>query len=222
MGVPEQRVKFEGFCPGESPEVEAERFYRTLDRRRSIRHFSTRPVSEEVIRWVVAAASTAPSGAHKQPWRFVAVRDTVVKRKLRLAAEAEEREFYARRANPEWLSDLAYLGTDASKPFIEDAPWVIVVFKLMKTDPDAQGRQGQVYYANESVGIACGFLLAAIHHAGLVTLTHTPSPMGFLSELLGRPDHERAFIVLPVGYAAEGCTVPNLERKPLSDVLVVV
>jgi len=146
----------------------------------------------------------------------------VVKRKLRLAAEAEEREFYARRANPEWLSDLAYLGTDASKPFIEDAPWVIVVFKMMKTDPDAQGRQGQVYYANESVGIACGFLLAAIHHAGLVTLTHTPSPMGFLSELLGRPDHERAFIVLPVGYAAEGCTVPNLERKPLSDVLVVV
>ncbi len=144
-----------------------------------------------------------------------------MKRQIRLAAEEEEREFYSRRATPEWLADLAPLGTDQDKPFLETAPWLIVVFKLMKTDPDEQGHQGKVYYVEESVGIAVGLLIAAIHHAGLVTLTHTPSPMGFLSSVLRRPAHERPYLLLPVGYPSEDCTVPNIQRKSLDDILVI-
>jgi len=208
--------------PRISPEEAASAFYDQMDRRRSVRQFSREPVPEEVIRSIIATASTAPSGAHKQPWRFVAVRSPEMKRKIREAAEAEERAFYGGRANAEWLADLAYLGTDASKPFLEDAPWVIVVFKLMKTDPDDLGEQGQVYYVNESVGIACGMLIAAIHNAGLVTLTHTPSPMGFLAEVLERPPHERAFLLLPVGFPAADCVVPDLKRKSLDQVMVIV
>ncbi len=166
------------------------------------------------------AAGTAPSGANKQPWRFVAIRDPEIKREIRLAAEAEEREFYARRATPEWLADLAPLGTDADKPFLEIAPWLIAVFKMMKQDADDQGAQGQVYYANESVGIACGMLLCAIHHAGLCALTHTPSPMGFLSKLLGRPSHERPYLLLPVGYPADDCVVPDISRKREGEIMV--
>jgi len=188
--------------------------------RRSVRFFSDEPVSREVIENVIAAAGTAPSGANKQPWRFVAVQDPVIKKEIRLAAEAEEREFYQRRAGEEWLQDLAILGTDEHKPFLEIAPWLIVVFKLMKDD-HAGNPSDQVYYVNESVGIAVGLLIAAIHHAGLVTLTHTPSPMKFLASILCRPEYERPFLVLPVGYAAADCVVPDISRKPLSEIMVV-
>ncbi len=206
-----------GHQPEGSPEEGARRFYEVMDQRRSVRQFSDRPVSLETIEWICRAAGTAPSGAHKQPWRFVCVRDPAVKAKIRVAAEEEEREFYERRASRRWLEDLSPLGTDASKPFLEVAPWVIVVFQLTKTDDG-----GQVYYREESVGIAVGLLLAAAHHAGLATLTHTPSPLQFLNTVLGRPVHERAFVVIPVGYPADDCMVPDLKRKPLNETMVVV
>ena len=214
-------IPFVPFIPKDSAEASAQRFFEIMKQRRSVRFFSSKPVSEETIRSCVAAAGTAPSGANKQPWRFIAVRDADMKRQIRVAAEEEEREFYSRRATPEWLADLAALGTDKDKPFLEIAPWLIVVFKLMKTDPDAEGVQGKVYYVEESVGIAVGLLIAAIHHAGLVTLTHTPSPMGFLSKVLGRPPHERPYLLLPVGYPSVECTVPDIQRKPLDDILVI-
>jgi len=195
--------------------AEAGRFLRVMGQRRSIRHFADREVPFELVRSLVEAASTAPSGANKQPWRFVVVGDAGVKKKIREAAEAEEREFYARRATPEWLADLAPLGTDPTKEFLEVAPWLVVVFKLMKTDAG-----GMVYYVNESVGIATGIFLAAAQHAGLATLTHTPSPMGFLSEVLGRPAHERPFLLIPLGYPAAGAKVPDIRRKVLDEVLV--
>ena len=184
-----------------------------MNRRRTVRMFSDRPVPRAVIEQCLLAASTAPSGAHKQPWRFVVVGEPSLKKKIRDAAEAEEREFYGRRASEEWLEDLRPFGTDANKPFLEVAPWLIVVFKLMKTDDG-----GQVYYANESIGIATGMLLAALHHAGLATLTHTPSPMGFLKEVLGRPDNERPFLLIPVGFPADDAVVPELERKSLGEI----
>jgi nitroreductase len=192
-------------------------FHADLSRRRTIREFSDRPVPMDVIETAVAVAATAPSGANVQPWRFVVVTDPDRKRRLRRAAEAEEREFYTRRASPEWLEALAALGTDWRKPFLETAPAVIVVFEVHK-GPDAP----RPYYCKESVGIAVGFLLAALHRAGLATLTHTPSPMRFLTEICGRPAHERAFVVIPVGYPAAGATVPVLLRKPLSEVLIML
>jgi len=213
--------RLDPFSPGEPPDAAARRFYDVMRQRRSVRHFSDRSVSEDVISAVVAAAGTAPSGANKQPWRFVAVRDPALKRQIRLGAEAEEREFYTRRATPEWLADLAPLGTDADKSFLEVAPWLIVVFKMMKQDPQPDGSQGAVYYVNESVGIATGLLLAAIHHAGLVALTHTPSPMAFLARILDRPEHERPFLLIPVGYPAPDCMVPDITRKPIDEILVV-
>jgi iodotyrosine deiodinase len=203
--------------PVDGSEAGARGFCEVMSRRRSVRHFSDRAVPWEVVAWILRAAGTAPSGAHKQPWRFVAVQDAGVKRRIREAAEAEEREFYERRATKEWLADLAPLGTDWRKEFLEVAPWVIVVFKLMKTDAD----EG-VYYVNESVGIATGLLLAAAQHAGLATLTHTPSPMGFLAKVLERPSHERPYLVIPLGYAAEGARVPDLARKPLEEIAVRV
>jgi iodotyrosine deiodinase len=203
----------------EGAEAAAQAFRDRLRSRRSVRDFSDRPVSRETIEALVAAAASAPSGANKQPWRFVAVSDPALKREIRLAAEEEERLFYARRASNEWLRDLAPLGTDPSKPFLETAPWLIVLFKCMKDDrPDRAS--DLVYYVNESVGIAAGFLIAAIHHAGLATLTHTPSPMAFLQRLLRRPEHERAFLLLPVGYPADHAMVPSIVRKPLDEVLV--
>lgn len=214
-------IPFREYVPPGEAEDQAGAFLERMRCRRSVREFSDRPVSEETIRRVVAAAGTAPSGANKQPWRFVAVSNPDLKRRIREEAEREEREFYQRRATPEWLEDLAPLGTDASKAFLEVAPWVIVVFKLMRTDDDDRGESSGVYYVNESVGIACGFLIAAIHHAGLVTLTHTPSPMGFLCGALGRPPHERPYLVLPVGYPASGAMVPDIHRKPLDRILVV-
>ena len=205
---------------GTSPETASRRFYEILDRRRTVRTFSNRPVSRETIENLILAAGTAPSGANKQPWRFVAVQDAAVKKEIRAAAEAEEREFYYRRANEQWLRDLAAVGTDEHKPFLEVAPWLVVVFKLMKDDAPRR-LSDQVYYVNESVGIAVGMFIAAAHMAGLVTLTHTPSPMKFLSRVLNRPDHERPFLLIPVGYPAEGCTVPDLQRKPLEQIMVV-
>ncbi|MBX3465053.1 MAG: nitroreductase family protein [Planctomycetes bacterium] len=190
-----------------------------MRRRRSVREFSDRPVPRAWIEWLVRCAHTAPSGANKQPWRFVCVQDPVVKARIRAGAEQEEREFYARRANDEWLSDLAPLGTDEHKEFLTVAPWLVVVFQLTKTDEG-----GQVYYLKESVGLACGMFLAAAQLAGLATLTHTPSPMAFLGDLLGRPAHERPFLLIPVGHPADGCRVPRkaLERRPLDEVMVVV
>jgi iodotyrosine deiodinase len=210
-------VPYQAYVPANEPEASARAFYEVMRQRRSVREFSDRPVPRAVVEWIVRTAATAPSGAHKQPWRFVCVSNPAVKRRIREAAEIEEREFYERRASERWLADLAPLGTDASKPFIEAAPWLIAVFKLTKTDDG-----GQVYYLDESVGIAAGMLISAIHHAGLVTLTHTPSPMKFLCEVLGRPAHERPVVLLPVGYAAAGCRVPDLVRKPLEEVMVVV
>ena len=195
-------------------------FYHVMNQRRSVREFSDRPVAQETIEHIIATAGTAPSGANKQPWRFVAIQDPALKREIRIAAEAEENEFYSRRASETWLNDLAHLGTDAQKPFLEIAPWLIIVFKLVKDDqPDTIS--DQVYYINESVGIACGMLISAIHQAGLVTLTHTPSPMKFLSQVLNRPDYERPFLLLPVGYPAETCTVPDITRKPLHEIMVL-
>ena len=189
-----------------------------MAKRRTIRDFSDRPVPQEVIEALVRTATTAPSGANKQPWRFVAVRCPEVKRAIRHAAEAEEQEFYARRASAEWLEDLAPLGTDANKEFLEIAPWLIIIFRLTKTDSG-----GRVYYGQESVGLAAGFFLAAAHMAGLATLTHTPSPMGFLQRILDRPEHEKPFLLIPVGYPAPACKVPEFAstRRPLEDVLII-
>lgn len=219
---------FEGYRPDGAPEQLAQRFYETMRRRRSVRFFSDRAVSRETIEWVVRAAGTAPSGANKQPWRFVCISDPALKRQIREGAEAEEREFYERRASERWLRDLWPLGTDEHKPFLEIAPWLIAVFKLVKDDasPGAPhlagpGLPGQTYYTDESVGIACGLLIAAVHHAGLVTLTHTPSPMRFLAEILGRPSHERPYLLLPVGYPAQECVVPDIQRKALAQIMVV-
>lgn len=209
------RVALERYDPGAAPEEAARRFYETMRLRRSVREFSDRPVSAETVEWIVRAAGCAPSGANKQPWRFVAVSDPALKRRIREAAEAEEREFYGRRAGEAWLRDLEPFETNPEKPFLEVAPWLIVVFKLMKTDEG-----GGVYYVNESVGLAVGMLLAAVHHAGLAALTHTPSPMKFLAEILGRPAHERPYLLIPVGYPAEGCTVPDIQRKALDEILV--
>jgi iodotyrosine deiodinase len=187
-----------------------------LATRRSVRHFSDEPVPEVVLLEAIRTAASAPSGANKQPWTFVLVTDPEIKRRIREAAEEEERAFYGGRAPERWLEDLRPLGTGPDKPFLETAPALIVVF-AQKHGGEANSRH---YYVNESVGIACGFLIAALHHAGLATLTHTPSPMAFLSQILGRPDYERAYVLMPVGYPAPGCEVPDIERKPLSEVLV--
>lgn len=216
----EGHLPYVPYNPGQSPEAASAAFLDVMRRRRSVRTFSDQPVSEEVIRTIVQTAASAPSGANKQPWRFVAVSSPELKRQIRVAAEQEEREFYDRRATPDWLADLAPLGTDWSKPFIETAPWLIVIFKLMKAVPGSPSDHAGVYYVNESVGIAAGMLITAIHQAGLVTLTHTPSPMGFLARLLHRPDYERPFLLLPVGYPAPDATVPAITRKPLDQVLV--
>ncbi len=213
-------VAYAPYGTDSSAESASRRFYEILDHRRTVRTFSNRPVSRETIENLILAAGTAPSGANKQPWRFVAVQDATIKKEIRLAAEAEEREFYFRRANEQWLADLAAVGTDEHKPFLEIAPWLVVVFKLMKDDhPDRLS--DQVYYVNESVGIAAGLFLAAAQMAGLATLTHTPSPMKFLAQILNRPDYERPFLLIPVGYPAEDCTVPDISRKELDEIMVI-
>lgn len=193
-------------------------YFKWIDMRRSVRDFSDKPISIEVIENIIKSASTAPSGAHKQPWTFCVVENPEIKKKIRLAAEEEERKSYAERMSEEWLDDLKHLGTDADKPFLETAPYLIIVFKR-PYEIDSKGKKHQNYYVNESVGLACGFLISAIHNAGLVTLTHTPSPMRFLEQILERPSNERAFLLLPVGYEADKAYVPDIERKPLDEVI---
>ena len=184
-----------------------------------MRDFSPEPVARELVETAIAAAATAPSGAHRQPWRFVAVSDPAVKREIRDAAEAEERESYEHRMTEEWLAALEPLGTDWQKPFLETAPWLVVVFaELWEQRPD--GTKVRNYYVKESVGIACGLFIAALHEAGLATLTHTPSPMAFLNRILGRPSNEKPFILFPVGLPAPDATVPDLARKRLDEVAV--
>ena len=195
-------------------------YFDRLNKRRSVRHFSEKPVAIEVIENIIKSASTSPSGANKQPWTFCVVKNAEIKKKIRIAAEKEERKSYQERMSNEWLDDLKHLGTDSNKPFLEKAPYLIVVFKR-PFEYDEKGKKHQNYYVNESVGLACGFLISAIHHAGLVTLTHTPSPMRFLEKILKRPDNERAFLLLPVGYEAEKVYVPDIQRKKVDQIMKI-
>lgn len=198
-------------------EARATSFYEEMRRRRTVRDFSDRPVPRAILESCLRTAGTAPSGANQQPWHFVVVSDPTVKTQIRQAAEAEEREFYERRASQEWLDALAPLGTDAHKPFLETAPYLIAIFAQVH-GLAGDGAKIKHYYVTESVGIATGFLIAALHHAGLATLTHTPSPMGFLNAILGRPTHERPFLLLVVGYPAEGALVPAITKKALEEI----
>ncbi len=193
-------------------------FYQEMDKRRSCRYFTDEPVDKVVIENIIKTAASAPSGAHKQPWTFVAVQDPDIKKAIRISAEKEEKDFYEHRATEEWLADLAPIGTDWQKPFLETAPWLIVVFR--KTWNDGPSGKSKNYYVQESVGIACGFLISAIHQAGLVTLTHTPSPMNFLTDILKRPNNEKPFLLLPVGQPAADAIVPDLKRKGLEEMSV--
>jgi len=220
---PFEPLRFERL-PHEVALARSRAFLETMRRRRSIRAFSSESVPFELIENAIATAATAPSGANQQPWRFIVVGDPELKRRMREAVEQEERESYEHRMPPEWLAALAPLGTDWHKEFIELAPYVIVVFKEdygLRPGPDSTEQHVKHYYAVESVGIAVGFLLASLTAAGLAVLTHTPSPMGFLRELLGRPRNEKPFVVLPVGYPAPDCRVPVLAKKPLDDVMIV-
>jgi nitroreductase len=210
----------------ESQQLENSRtFLATMQSRRTVRDFSTKAVPFELVENAIATAATAPSGANQQPWTFAVISDLEIKQKIRLAAEAEEKESYENRMSDEWLEALAPLGTDWHKPHLEDAPYLIVVFRQaygIKIDPQTGAEQKiKHYYSEESVGIAVGMLLCSLHQAGLVTLTHTPSPMKFLSEILNRPPNERAFVVIPVGYPKEDATVPDIQKKPLNEVLIV-
>jgi iodotyrosine deiodinase len=198
---------------------QAEAFYAKMNARRSCRYFSNKAVPLSIINQLLLTAGTAPSGAHKQPWTFCVVANAEVKKQIRLAAEAEEKESYENRMSEEWLKDLAPIGTDWQKPFLETAPYLIVVFGR-SYEYNADGSKHQNYYVKESVGIACGLLIAAIQQAGLTTLTHTPSPMNFLSTLLQRPANEKPYLLLPVGYAASECWVPHLQRKKLAEIAV--
>lgn len=206
--------------PPEEMAERAEAFFSLMDSRRSVRSFSSEAVPRALIETAIATASTAPSGAHRQPWRFVLVGDSATKAEIRREAEAEERENYeGGRLPPDWIEALGPLGTDWHKPYLETAPWLVVVFEeRYGIAPDGSRRPN--YYVKESVGIACGLFIAAIHNMGLATLTHTPSPMRFLSRLLGRPANERPFVLFPVGYPAPDCQVPDLERKVLDEVLM--
>ncbi|MGB0508820.1 MAG: nitroreductase family protein [Schleiferiaceae bacterium] len=194
-----------------------EQFEKNLSTRRSVREYSSAPVLKEQIEALISLAASAPSGANKQPWHFVAVQDPEVKKQIREAAEEEEKAFYGGRASEEWLDDLKPFATNWQKPFLEDAPWLIVVFRK-NYDVNGDGSKAKNYYVQESVGIACGFLIAAIHAAGLSTLTHTPSPMGFLSKILGRPQNEKPFLLLPVGYAKDNVQVPDISKKELDQI----
>jgi nitroreductase len=217
-------LQFERLAPAAQQE-RLDAFRARMLTRRTVRHYSSDPVPDRLIDEAITVAGSAPSGANLQPWRFIVVRDAEVKQKIRGAAEAEEREFYAHRAPAEWLEALAPLGTDPDKRFLEAAPVLIVVFRVdYGIVPDGQGGQRQIkhYYASESTGIACGLLIAALHVAGLATLTHTPSPMRFLSSILKRPKNEKPFLLLPVGYPAPDAVVPSVTKKPLDAIRLVV
>jgi len=203
--------------PIEEMKRRASELYRQLRKRRTVREFSDRPVPREILEQCLLTAGAAPSGANQQPWHFVVVADPALKKRIREAAEAEEREFYGGRAPDDWLEALSHLGTDEHKPFLEVAPYLIVIFaQNYSVHPD--GSKVKHYYVTESVGIATGMLIAAVHNAGLVSLTHTPSPMGFLNEILGRPSHERPFLILVVGYPKEGARVPKITKKELPEI----
>lgn len=218
---PFEPLEFTRFEP-ETMKDRAEAFFDEMNRRRSVRMLSDEPVPLELIETAIRTASTAPSGAHRQPWRFVVIGDPVVKREIRAAAEEEERVNYLEnRMNEEWQQALAPLGTDHHKEFLEFAPWLVVLFEeRFRIDPDGTKRSN--YYVKESCGIAAGLFIAALHHAGLATLTHTPSPMAFLSRILGRPRNERPFVLFPIGYPVDGALVPSLERKTLDEIRVVI
>lgn len=223
MAEPYPFIPFE---PETYPEEEmiqkSQKFYEWAKKRRSIREFSDKPVSREIIENIILTAGSAPNGANKQPWTFAVVSDPEVKHKIRVAAEIEEKELYLHKISDEWRQDLAPLGTDWHKPFIDIAPYLIIVFKQNYYLDEKTKQQGKHYYVNESVGIAVGMLIMAIHNAGLVTLTHTPSPMGFLGEILQRPKNEKAFVLLPVGYPAENVKVPlkATKKKSLSEISI--
>ncbi|MBN1451012.1 MAG: nitroreductase family protein [Anaerolineales bacterium] len=202
-------------------QARAKTFREEMQRRRTIRTFSTRPVPREIIEECLRTAGTAPNGANMQPWHFIVVSDPDVKKQIREAAEDEERKFYSSRASEEWLEALTPLGTDWHKPFLEDAPYLIVIFGLSNTIL-SNGEKRKNYYVTESVGIATGMLVTALHHAGLASLTHTPSPMAFLNKILKRPANERPFLVLVVGYPAEGTTVPDLKKKSLEEITTFI
>ena len=212
-----------------SPDEQVERsraFYEHMRRRRTVRDYSRQAVPFELIKNAIATAGTAPSGANQQPWTFAVVSDPEIKRRIRLAAEAEEKESYEHRMSQEWLDALSHLGTDWKKPHLEDAPYLIVVFRQaygLHPDPET-GEQKKIkhYYSDESVGIAVGILLSSLHQAGLATLTHTPSPMAFLSEILERPPNERAYVIIPVGYPAADAQVPVIRKKPLDEIMVLI
>ena len=195
-------------------------FLENIIQRRTVRDFSDKPVPIEIIENAIKSASSAPSGANKQPWHFVIVKDPVLKKEIRIAAEKEEKEFYEHRASDDWLEDLNQFGTDWHKPFLEIAPYLIVVFK-QSYDLGKEGKRKN-YYVNESVGIASGFLLTALHNAGLASLTHTPSPMGFLEKILKRPKNEKAVLLIPVGYPAENAKVPDLKKKSFQEVVTII
>ena len=207
--------------PPEEMQQRAAEFYNEIQRRRTVREFSDRPVPQGVIDNCLSAAGTAPNGANLQPWHFVVVQNPEIKHKIRLAAEEEEKDFYENRAPQEWLDALAPLGTDANKPFLETAPYLIAIFaQSYGLLPD--GRRVKHYYVSESVGIATGFLIAGLHHAGLATLTHTPSPMGFLNEILERPSNERPFLLLVVGFPTDDAAVPRITKKPLNEIVTYI
>lgn len=220
-----QPLEFDRLSPDEQLR-RSRQFLDQMRKRRTVRHFSTAPVPFELIENAIAAAASAPSGANQQPWTFVVVSDPTLKHEIRLAAEAEEKESYEHRMSQEWLDAISHLGTDWHKPHLEEAPYLIVVFRQpygLTTDPDT-GEEVRVkhYYSEESVGIAVGVLLTSLHLAGLATLTHTPSPMKFLSDILNRPPNERAFVVIPVGYPADDAQVPVITKKPLGEVMVLI
>lgn len=200
--------------------IQSEDFYQKMKSRRSVRHFSDKEVPEEVIQNIIMTAASAPSGAHKQPWTFCVIRDPDIKAKIKEAAEKEEYENYHGRMSEEWLKDLEKFETDWHKDFLTKAPYLIVIFRRVY-DIENDGSKSKNYYVSESVGIAAGFLITAIHMAGLVTLTHTPSPMNFLQEILGRPENEKPFLLLPVGYPTDGAMVPDIRRKHINEVLAM-
>ncbi|MDZ7805895.1 MAG: nitroreductase family protein [Gracilimonas sp.] len=203
--------------PLEEMNKRASEFYEHMKRRRTVRDFSDRPVPREIIEKCLLAAGTAPNGANKQPWHFVVVSDPEAKKKIRIEAEKEEHEFYNRRAPEEWLEDLQPFGTDENKPFLEKAPFLIGIF-AQNYKLDENGEKEKHYYVKESVGIATGILITALHESGLATLTHTPSPMGFLNEIMGRPSHEKPYLLLVVGYPEEGVQVPDITKKSLNEI----
>jgi iodotyrosine deiodinase len=212
--------QYREYAPDEMQE-RAAAFYQDIKRRRTVREFSDRPIPESVITDCLKAAGTAPSGANQQPWQFVAITDPVVKHRIREAAEKEERAFYEHRAPDAWLDALLPLGTQVQKPFLDRAPCLIAIF-AQKYGLDGQGNKIKHYYVKESVGIATGFLITALHHAGLVSLTYTPSPMGFLNKILGRPTHEKAFMILVAGYPENDVMVPNINKKALGEIVTWV